>query len=72
MVVHPLLWTRRRFAIPGRDVPERARRARARHAPSHQAWTGTGWQHDPLVLDDQALVVHVRGPRPVVLTGCTR
>jgi 7,8-dihydropterin-6-yl-methyl-4-(beta-D-ribofuranosyl)aminobenzene 5'-phosphate synthase len=38
--------------------------------PGHQAWTGTGWQHDPLVLDDQALVVHVRGRGLVVLTGC--
>ena len=38
--------------------------------PTHQAWTGTEWQHDPLVLDDQALVVHVRGQGLVVLTGC--
>ena len=28
------------------------------------------WAHDPLVLDDQALVVHVRGQGLVVLTGC--
>ena len=28
---------------------------------SHQAWRGTDWQADPLVIDDQALVVHVRG-----------
>jgi 7,8-dihydropterin-6-yl-methyl-4-(beta-D-ribofuranosyl)aminobenzene 5'-phosphate synthase len=43
--------------------------------PSHQAWDGdlpggAGWRHDPLVLDDQALVVHVRGRGVVVLTGC--
>jgi 7,8-dihydropterin-6-yl-methyl-4-(beta-D-ribofuranosyl)aminobenzene 5'-phosphate synthase len=43
--------------------------------PSHQAWDdglpgGPGWRHDPLVLDDQALVVHVRGRGLVVLTGC--
>ncbi|MGY1607373.1 MBL fold metallo-hydrolase [Geodermatophilus sp. SYSU D00700] len=37
---------------------------------SHQAWTGASWEHDPLVLDDQALVVHVRGRGLVVLTGC--
>jgi len=36
----------------------------------HQAWTGGQWQHDPLVLDDQALVVHVRGKGLVILTGC--
>ena len=38
--------------------------------PAHQAWTGTDWRHDPLVLDDQALVVHVRDRGLVVLTGC--
>jgi 7,8-dihydropterin-6-yl-methyl-4-(beta-D-ribofuranosyl)aminobenzene 5'-phosphate synthase len=38
--------------------------------PAHEAWDGAGWRHDPLVLDDQALVVHVRGQGLVVLTGC--
>ena len=38
--------------------------------PPHQAWTGSGWEHDPLVQDDQALVVHVRDRGLVVLTGC--
>lgn len=38
--------------------------------PSHQAWGGQSWAHDPLVIDDQALVVHVRGRGLVVLTGC--
>lgn len=43
--------------------------------PAHQSWSGVAgeggaWQHDPLVLDDQALVVHVRGQGLVVLTGC--
>jgi 7,8-dihydropterin-6-yl-methyl-4-(beta-D-ribofuranosyl)aminobenzene 5'-phosphate synthase len=38
--------------------------------PPHQAWTGTDWVHDPTVIDDQALVVHVRGQGLVVLTGC--
>ena len=37
---------------------------------AHQAWTGSQWEHDPLVLDDQALVIHVRGRGLVVLTGC--
>ncbi|GAA3580416.1 MBL fold metallo-hydrolase [Kribbella ginsengisoli] len=36
----------------------------------HQAWTGAEWRHDPLVIDDQALVVHLRGQGLVVLTGC--
>lgn len=38
--------------------------------PPHQAWTGTEWVHDPAVIDDQALVVNVRGRGLVVLTGC--
>jgi 7,8-dihydropterin-6-yl-methyl-4-(beta-D-ribofuranosyl)aminobenzene 5'-phosphate synthase len=107
MVLHPLVWTRRRFAVPGREpeeLPTLSRRALdaegfeviERRAPSllldgsvlitgevdrttdfehgmpapHQAWTGSAWAHDPLVADDQALVVHVRGRGLVVLTGC--
>ena len=38
--------------------------------PVHQALVDGTWQHDPLVIDDQALVVHVRGKGLVVLTGC--
>lgn len=38
--------------------------------PAHQAWGDGRWEHDPLVLDDQALVVHLRGRGLVVLTGC--
>jgi 7,8-dihydropterin-6-yl-methyl-4-(beta-D-ribofuranosyl)aminobenzene 5'-phosphate synthase len=38
--------------------------------PAHQAWDGHGWQHDPLVIDDQALIVNVRGRGLVVVTGC--
>jgi 7,8-dihydropterin-6-yl-methyl-4-(beta-D-ribofuranosyl)aminobenzene 5'-phosphate synthase len=108
MVVHPLVWTRRRLALPGRDMeelPTLSKRALEsegfavieRRAPSllvegsvlvtgeidrttefergmpatHQAWTGSQWEHDPLVIDDQALVVNVRGRGLVVLTGCS-
>lgn len=38
--------------------------------PQHQAWDGHGWQHDPAVTDDQALVISVRGRGLVVITGC--
>jgi 7,8-dihydropterin-6-yl-methyl-4-(beta-D-ribofuranosyl)aminobenzene 5'-phosphate synthase len=38
--------------------------------PPHLALVDGNWQHDPLVLDDQALVVNVRGKGLVVLTGC--
>lgn len=38
--------------------------------PAHQAWDGSDWAHDPTVIDDQALVVNVRGRGLVVLTGC--
>jgi 7,8-dihydropterin-6-yl-methyl-4-(beta-D-ribofuranosyl)aminobenzene 5'-phosphate synthase len=107
MVVHPMIWTRRRLAVPGREpeeLPTLSKRALKgeglavieRREPSllvdgcvlitgevdrttefehgmpppHQAWTGSAWQHDPLVIDDQALVVNVRGRGLVVLTGC--
>ncbi|HEX3589500.1 MAG TPA: MBL fold metallo-hydrolase [Pseudonocardiaceae bacterium] len=107
MVVHPLAWTRRRLAVPGREpteLPTLSTRALAAEGyelierrqpsllldgqvlitgevdrttdfergmpPAHEAWTGHGWEHDPLVVDDQALVVHVRGRGLVVLTGC--
>jgi 7,8-dihydropterin-6-yl-methyl-4-(beta-D-ribofuranosyl)aminobenzene 5'-phosphate synthase len=38
--------------------------------PAHQAWDGQSWEHDAKVIDDQALVVNVRGQGLVVLTGC--
>jgi 7,8-dihydropterin-6-yl-methyl-4-(beta-D-ribofuranosyl)aminobenzene 5'-phosphate synthase len=38
--------------------------------PSHQAWRDGEWQPDPLIHDDQAVVLHVRGKGLVVLTGC--
>jgi 7,8-dihydropterin-6-yl-methyl-4-(beta-D-ribofuranosyl)aminobenzene 5'-phosphate synthase len=36
----------------------------------HQARRGDTWEPDPLILDDQALVLHVRGRGLIVLTGC--
>jgi len=38
--------------------------------PQHQAWDGHAWRHDPTVIDDQALVISVRGRGLVVITGC--
>jgi 7,8-dihydropterin-6-yl-methyl-4-(beta-D-ribofuranosyl)aminobenzene 5'-phosphate synthase len=38
--------------------------------PPQQAWLDGSWQADPLVLDDQALIVNVTGKGLVVLTGC--
>ncbi|WP_435280084.1 MBL fold metallo-hydrolase [Streptomyces sp. 1222.5] len=37
---------------------------------SHQAWNGNEWFHDPLVIDDQALVILLRNQGLVVITGC--
>ncbi|MDX2847671.1 MBL fold metallo-hydrolase [Streptomyces sp. PA03-3a] len=37
---------------------------------AHQALRGDHWEHDPRVVDDQALVVHLRDRGLVVLTGC--
>jgi len=36
----------------------------------HQALSDGEWVPDPLILDDQALVTHVRGRGLVVITGC--
>jgi 7,8-dihydropterin-6-yl-methyl-4-(beta-D-ribofuranosyl)aminobenzene 5'-phosphate synthase len=38
--------------------------------PIHQAFRDGQWQPDPLILDDQSLVVNVRDRGLVVLTGC--
>ena len=38
--------------------------------PFHEAHHDHGWEPDPLILDDQALIVHVRDLGLVVLTGC--
>lgn len=38
--------------------------------PIHQAFRDGDWQPDPLILDDQALIAHVRGKGLVVLSGC--
>jgi 7,8-dihydropterin-6-yl-methyl-4-(beta-D-ribofuranosyl)aminobenzene 5'-phosphate synthase len=38
--------------------------------PPQQAWTGSSWEPDPLVLDDQALIINVAGQGLVVITGC--
>ena len=38
--------------------------------PFHEALTDGTWTPDPLIIDDQALIVHVAGHGLVVLTGC--
>jgi 7,8-dihydropterin-6-yl-methyl-4-(beta-D-ribofuranosyl)aminobenzene 5'-phosphate synthase len=38
--------------------------------PIQQAWRNGNWQPDPLVLDDQAIVLHVKDKGLVVITGC--
>ena len=38
--------------------------------PIHQAYRHGAWEPDPLILDDQALIMNVAGKGLVVLTGC--
>ena len=38
--------------------------------PPQQAWLGGAWQPDPLVLDDQALIIDIRDKGLLVITGC--
>jgi 7,8-dihydropterin-6-yl-methyl-4-(beta-D-ribofuranosyl)aminobenzene 5'-phosphate synthase len=107
MVVHPLVWTRRRLNAPGGrawEMPTLSKRALTHEGfevierrwpsllvdgsvlitgeidrttdfergmpPAHERFSDSGWEPDPLVADDQALVVHVRGEGLVVVTGC--
>ena len=39
--------------------------------PIHEARGGDGWQPDPMIWDDQALVVDVRDRGLVILSGCS-
>jgi 7,8-dihydropterin-6-yl-methyl-4-(beta-D-ribofuranosyl)aminobenzene 5'-phosphate synthase len=38
--------------------------------PPQQAWLGGRWEPDPLVLDDQALIVDIENKGLLVITGC--
>ncbi|MBA3235125.1 MAG: MBL fold metallo-hydrolase [Chloroflexi bacterium] len=38
--------------------------------PFQEAWQQDRWQSDPLVLDDQAIIINVRDRGLVVMTGC--
>jgi 7,8-dihydropterin-6-yl-methyl-4-(beta-D-ribofuranosyl)aminobenzene 5'-phosphate synthase len=38
--------------------------------PAQDAWLGGRWQPDPLVLDDQALIVDIKDKGLLVITGC--
>ncbi|MET0702374.1 MAG: MBL fold metallo-hydrolase [Mycobacterium sp.] len=106
LIVHPLVWSRRRIAFPDQthwDMPTLNRAALEAEGlavierrqpsllldgsvlitgevdrttdfehgmPNHDAWHDGRWEPDPLILDEQALVVHVRDRGLVVLTGC--
>ncbi|NMH99282.1 MBL fold metallo-hydrolase [Pseudonocardia sp. K10HN5] len=106
LTVHPLVWSRRRFAPADRppwELPTLSRSALQaegfevierrqpsllldgsilitgevdrttefeRGLPMHEAWLDGRWEPDPLILDDQSVVVHVRGRGLVVITGC--
>lgn len=106
LTVHPLVFSRRRFALPGGPTMELPTLSRAaleaegfevierrqpsllldgsvlitgevdrttefeRGMPYHEAFRDGRWEPDPLLIDEQALVVHVRGRGLVVLTGC--
>jgi 7,8-dihydropterin-6-yl-methyl-4-(beta-D-ribofuranosyl)aminobenzene 5'-phosphate synthase len=39
--------------------------------PNHQARAGHGWEPDPLILDDQNLIVDVAGKGLVIVSGCS-
>lgn len=39
--------------------------------PIHQARTSDGWQPDPMIWDDQSLIIDVRDRGLVILSGCS-
>jgi 7,8-dihydropterin-6-yl-methyl-4-(beta-D-ribofuranosyl)aminobenzene 5'-phosphate synthase len=39
--------------------------------PIHEAREGPGWEPDPMIWDDQALILNVRGRGLVIITGCS-
>ena len=39
--------------------------------PTHQADLGPGWEPDPWIWDDQAVLCHVKGKGLVVVSGCS-
>jgi 7,8-dihydropterin-6-yl-methyl-4-(beta-D-ribofuranosyl)aminobenzene 5'-phosphate synthase len=39
--------------------------------PMHQARGDTGWEPDPMIWDDQALIINVSGRGLVILSGCS-
>ncbi len=67
VLIHPHFWRRRRLRLPGREPRELPTTT---GLPPQQAWLDGSWQPDPLVLDDQALIVSVRDKGLVVITGC--
>src|SRR6185369_6037977 len=70
VLVHPEFWSRRRIALPGWEPWDLRTTDFERGFAVHQALRNGSWQPDPLVLDDQALVVHLAGRGLVVITGC--
>jgi 7,8-dihydropterin-6-yl-methyl-4-(beta-D-ribofuranosyl)aminobenzene 5'-phosphate synthase len=38
--------------------------------PTQQSWSGSDWRPDPLVLDEQAVIINIAGKGLVVMTGC--
>ena len=109
LIVHPLVWSRRRIVVPatpaapawerpsisstaleaeGFQIVERRwpsllldgcvlvtgevdRTTDFEHGmPNHEVLGDNGWEPDPQVFDDQAVVVNVRGRGLVVVTGC--
>ena len=39
--------------------------------PIHYAHTNAGWQPDPMIWDDQNLIVNVQGKGLVIVSGCS-
>jgi 7,8-dihydropterin-6-yl-methyl-4-(beta-D-ribofuranosyl)aminobenzene 5'-phosphate synthase len=39
--------------------------------PIHYAWSDAGWEPDPMIWDDQNVIVNVKGKGLVIVSGCS-
>jgi 7,8-dihydropterin-6-yl-methyl-4-(beta-D-ribofuranosyl)aminobenzene 5'-phosphate synthase len=58
LLLHLGAWRERKITFPTHSRPTQAR-------------AGDGWEPDPLILDDQSLIVDVAGKGLVVVSGCS-
>ena len=70
LLLHPEAWRDRKITFPTGAELHRVTDFEVGF-PIHRARAGDGWEPDPLILDDQNLIVEVAGKGLVVVSGCS-